>query len=86
MASLPARVCKTFLAQPVCSGLAGRGRLGLGEADSVLCPRQGGGQPGTSVSEVAAKLAREGCRLSRRYSPGEGGVELSASRGGAPTP
>lgn len=60
MASLPARVCKTFLARPVCSGLAGRGRLGLGEADCVLCPRRGGGHPGTSVSEVAAKLAREG--------------------------
>ena len=60
MASPPARVCKTFLAWPVCSGLAGRGRLGLGEADCVLCPQRGGGHPGTSVSEVAAKLAREG--------------------------
>ena len=26
--------------------------------------------------EIAAKMARQGCRLSRRYSPGEGGVEL----------
>ena len=26
--------------------------------------------------EIAAKLSRQGCRLSRRYSPGEGGVEL----------
>ena len=30
--------------------------------------------------EIAAKVAARGCRLSRRYSPGEGGVDLSDLR------
>ena len=30
--------------------------------------------------EIAAKVAARGCRLSRRYSPGEGGVELGCQR------